>query len=304
MLCETAKYFGNNNHLGVREKITLPDGKCEFGNYVFNTYNDSVKYAKIIGTALTKENLIPESTIDNCRFVKKARFLGIWSMNCPYWLLTDYACCGYGFVSVPIYETLGDDALFKIIKTTKMEVACIDSKKISNLEHLFSEFKQLKKVIVFDQLTEDDKRRLEKLGLEYYLMDDLIEKYKCSFVDPPPTKRTDVCTIIYTSGTSGTPKGAVFSNEALIILTERLLNVQNRCRLTFKSCILSFLPLSHVYQRFIEHFIGSIVGRIGYYSGNIKNILDDLNKLSPNFLVGVPRVFTRILTRVLFFQII
>uniref|UniRef100_A0A3B0N7I6 Long-chain acyl-coa synthetase, putative n=1 Tax=Theileria annulata TaxID=5874 RepID=A0A3B0N7I6_THEAN len=298
MLCETAKYYGNCNHLGKREKIVNADGTCGLGEYVFNTYSDSVKYAKIIGTALTTENLVPESIIDNCKLVKKARFLGIWSMNCPYWLLTDYACCGYGFVSVPIYETLGDDALFKIMKTTKMEVACIDSKKITNLEHLFSESKQLKTVIVFDQLTENDKKRLEKLGLKYHLMDDLIEKYKDNYVDPPQTKRTDICTIIYTSGTSGTPKGAVYTNEGLIVLTERLFNVQNRCRISFHSCILSFLPLSHVYQRFIEHLIGSLVGRIGYYSGNIKTILDDLNKLSPNFLVAVPRVFTRILTRI------
>ncbi|UKJ90135.2 long-chain acyl-CoA synthetase [Theileria orientalis] len=298
LLAESAKYFGNKPHMGVREKIPLPDGGFKFGEYIYTSYNESLRLAKIIGTALTKENLVPEFTVDHCKIVKKARFLGIWSVNCPYWLLTDYACAGYGIVTVPIYETLGDDALFKIMSTTKMQTVCIDSNKLNNLEHLYKEMKHLKTVIVYNTLTEEDKQRLVNMNLDYYFMDDLIEKYKNDIVEPPHRKRTDICTIIYTSGTSGTPKGSVYDNFGLMALVERLLNVQNRCKLRLGSSILSFLPLSHVYERFIEHLICSLSGTVGYYSGNIKNILEDLDKLKPNFLVAVPRVFTRILARV------
>ncbi|AFZ78986.1 long-chain acyl-CoA synthetase, putative [Theileria equi strain WA] len=297
LLCEVSKFFGDKDHLGSRSRTLLPDGSEKLGSYVFTSYNHSVNTVKVIGTALTFECLPEKSTFD-CPILKEAYILGIWAVNCPYWLLTDYASIAYGIITVPMYETLGDEALLNIMSTTQMKIMCIDSKKLPILKRLSSKIKYLETIIIFDTVADGDMEIIKELGLKYLLMDDLVEKYKDRVKEPLKSKRTDICTIIYTSGTSGAPKGSVYTNEGILSLGTRLSNVENRIRMQQYATVLSYLPLTHVYQRFVEHFCCTYAVRIGYYSGNIRAILDDLNELRPTIFIGVPRVFTKILHKI------
>lgn len=286
--------------LGYRERTVLEDGEVMFGPYRWISFEESFKSVKVIGTALVSEpGLVDLKRIENCPILKEARILGIWALNCPYWLLTDLACCAYGIVSVPMYETLGDEAIMKIIKETSMSVICIDVNKLPILKRLLPQLTTIEKLIIFDDtLSPGDLALIKELSISHILLKDLISKYSKAPVDPPPSTKDDICTIVYTSGTSGDPKGAIFTNEGLMILTYRLLSSGNRIAANARDCMISYLPLSHVYERFVEHYAGFIQCKIGYYSGNIRLLLEDILELKPTFICGVPRVFTKILDRI------
>ncbi|GFE55099.1 AMP-binding enzyme domain-containing protein [Babesia ovis] len=286
------------DHLGLREKHVDAKGEVKLGQFIWTPISYTVTTAIIIGSALVSETGLMVETALNDPLIPKAKFLGIWATNSPYWLMTDYAAIAYGLVTVPLYETMGDDAILKIFEETQMKTLCIDKAKLPTLLKLKDKLTEVKNLILFDQITEEDKTAIVGAGWSFYDLGELIKTYRQRTVDVPVGKRTDVATVIYTSGTSGIPKGAVHTNASLMETVRRLFTTANRLRQSTHFTILSYLPLSHVYERFVEHLTPTNRGRIGYYSGNIRNILDDIQTLKPDLLVGVPRVFTKVLDRI------
>ncbi|CRH02815.1 acyl-CoA synthetase, putative [Plasmodium relictum] len=104
----------------------------------------------------------------------------------------------------------------------------------------------------------------------------------------------DVCTIIFTSGSSGTPKGAMITHYNFITFLQSYLIDGNRLGLMKYDVIFSYLPLAHVYERFIEFAVCFFGAKIGYFSGNIKELVNDMNELKPTFLITVPRILQKI----------
>ncbi|ETB61926.1 hypothetical protein YYC_01703 [Plasmodium yoelii 17X] len=107
-------------------------------------------------------------------------------------------------------------------------------------------------------------------------------------------KPSDVCTIIFTSGTSGNPKGAMITHYNFISFAQSYLLDGNRLGIIKHEVALSYLPLAHVYERLIEFALPFFGAKIGYFSGNIKEIANDIAELKPTFLITVPRILQKI----------
>lgn len=107
-------------------------------------------------------------------------------------------------------------------------------------------------------------------------------------------KVTDVCTIIFTSGSSGMPKGAMLTHNTFITFMQSYIVDGNRLGLMKHDVVLSYLPLAHVYERLIEFAVCFFGAKIGYFSGNIKELVSDINELKPTFLITVPRILQKI----------
>lgn len=104
----------------------------------------------------------------------------------------------------------------------------------------------------------------------------------------------DVNSIIFTSGSTGTPKGVMLTHLNFVTFIQSYLIDGNRLGIMKYDSILSYLPLAHAYERYIEYAICFFGAKIGYFSGNIKDILGDINELKPTFLIAVPRVLQKI----------
>ena len=116
---------------------------------------------------------------------------------------------------------------------------------------------------------------VEKLGHEH--------RVECT-----PPKPEDVCTICYTSGTTGIPKGVIITNQNIIASVAGCLDTG--LYVTSESRYLSYLPLAHVLERLLHLPLLQEGGRIGFYQGSTLTILDDMKTLRPTVFTSVPRL--------------
>ncbi|KAL0397996.1 UNVERIFIED_CONTAM: Long chain acyl-CoA synthetase 4 [Sesamum calycinum] len=114
--------------------------------------------------------------------------------------------------------------------------------------------------------------------------------------DIPIKKKADICTIMYTSGTTGDPKGVMISNESILSIISGVNHHLESMNQEFSETdvFLSYLPLAHIFDRVIEELFISKGASIGFWHKDIKQLLDDIKELKPTVLCAVPRVLDRI----------
>ncbi|KAL2342676.1 hypothetical protein Fmac_003961 [Flemingia macrophylla] len=185
---------------------------------------------------------------------------GIYGANCPEWIISMEACNAHGLYCVPLYDTLA--------------------------------------IVSFGKVTPEQKEEIEKFGLTIYSWDEFLQVGNNQSFDIPEKKKTDVCTIMYTSGTTGDPKGVLISNESIVTLLAGIQQVLAGCneKLHDKDVYLSYLPLAHIFDRVIEEAMIMHGASIGFWRGDIKLLLEDIGELKPTIFVAVPRVLDRVYT--------
>ncbi|KAJ2534449.1 medium-chain fatty acid-CoA ligase faa2, partial [Coemansia sp. RSA 1933] len=135
----------------------------------------------------------------------------------------------------------------------------------------------------------------EAKGVRLFDMEAVSEMGSATPTVPRLPAPSDLCTICYTSGTTGNPKGAMSTHESYVFSAKGG-DVTSPVETPLA---LSFLPLAHCYERNIM-YAGMLAngGAMGFYSGNVLNLVDDAQALRPNTIIGVPRLFNRFYDRI------
>ncbi|XP_068309008.1 long chain acyl-CoA synthetase 4-like [Pyrus communis] len=269
-----------NPMLGRREIV---NGKA--GKYVWLTYKEVYDVVVKVGNAIRSCGV---GEGDKC---------GIYGVNCPEWIMSMEACNAHGLYCVPLYDTLGAGAVEFIICHAEVSIAFSEEKKIPELLKTFpSAAKYLKTLVSFGNVTPEQKETLEQYGVALYSWSEFLQLGENKDFDLPVKKKSDICTIMYTSGTTGDPKGVLVSNESIITLlagVKRLLESVNE-QLSEKDVYLSFLPLAHNFDRVIEELFIWTGAQIGFWCGDVKLLTEDIGELKPTIFCAVPRVLDRI----------
>lgn len=175
------------------------------------TYKEIVDRAYNLGKALTARKLYfqePE---------RKMKLVGIYSKNVLEWFITDWACCLFGYTTVPLYDTLGKDNLEDCIETTQITTLFISAKTALGVVK-FNLKGTLKTVISYDRLPGDVVDKIKDAGLELIYYEDLLAEGGKSKITNSNVivKPDDIYSFCYTSGTTGMAKGALISHRNML----------------------------------------------------------------------------------------
>ncbi|UKJ87971.2 long-chain-fatty-acid--CoA ligase 5 [Theileria orientalis] len=265
------------------------------GDFEFLTYREVEKMVKDVGSGLLHLNKFKEVTLKEFNNAK-IKMLGIYSVNTPEWLMCEQVCNAFGLTLVPLYDTLGEQSTEYIINTTELSVVVCDNKCAFKLMNLMPRLKTSLSLVVVIGVDNVD----PELNYKNVLFMTWSEVVQCGRNNPKeftPAKPTDVNTISYTSGVSGVPKGVIVSqyqHTSLVVIVNRIVCDHKTTGIDSPRVHLSYLPLSHMYERLYiscSYIEGSVVG---VFSGDVRNVLDDIKTLKPNVFPSVPRLYMRI----------
>ncbi|KAK2993861.1 hypothetical protein RJ640_003973, partial [Escallonia rubra] len=288
----SAEKYSSNPMLGQRENI---NGKA--GKYVWLTYGEVYDIVSKVGASIRSSG------------IKQGSRCGIYGVNCSKWVISMQACNAQGLCCVPLYDTLGAGAVDYIICHAEISITFVQETKISEASALkiCSGFnmvlktfpgagKYLKTLVSFGKVTAEQKEVADSFGLVIYSWDDFLQLGLNKQFDLPVKKKSDICTIMYTSGTTGDPKGVVISNDSILSIISGVNHHLESMNEEFseKDAYLSYLPLAHIFDRVLEELMISVGASIGFWYGDIKLLMNDIKELKPTVLCAVPRVLDRI----------
>lgn len=216
------------------------------------------------------------SYLKSLNLPEKSR-IGIVSKNCAHWIMSDWAIWMAGHVSVPLYPTLNADTVRYVLDHSQCEVLFVG--KLDDWDTMKSGVPESVHCVSYPLSPEND----------FKTWDEIIAKY-------PPLKENvtrdpdELATIVYTSGSTGRPKGVMLSftnlGYASVGGTEAL-------EVSANERMLSYLPLSHVFERFVVELGSMYRGFQLYFAESLDTFVDDLKRAQPTLFLAVPRIWTK-----------
>jgi long-chain acyl-CoA synthetase len=218
--------------------------------------------------------------------LKKGDLVATVSNNRPEWNIMDMALSQVGIIHVPIYPTISEDDYTYILNNCEPKLLFVSDKsmyeklrpvaeKISSIKGIYS-FNELEGVRNWKEIVETGSQHVET----YY---NTLDKIRKNIVPE------DIVTLIYTSGTTGNPKGVMLSHRNIMSNVD---SISHTYSFNCTHRTLSFLPISHVFERTINYYFQSIGVSI-YYAESLGTIAENLNEVKPHVFISVPRLLER-----------
>lgn len=250
---------------------SLVEYKNDAGEW--SSFNAAEFQAKVIAIAkgLIARGIMPGDSVS------------ITAHTCWQWTALDLAIMSIGALTVPVYETNSPAQVTMIFNDSKVKMAFAeDDGQRDKIESVRAQCPDLGDVYV----------------IRFGAIDTIIE-YGRSVSDAEfyerehAVKGSDLATIVYTSGSTGTPKGIELSHANFVFITYSGVNSMPDIAMKPNRRLLLFLPLAHVFARYMQFFCFAGNVSLGL-SGNLKTILADFQAFKPTFILAVPRIFEKI----------
>uniref|UniRef100_A0A8C2FM52 Long-chain-fatty-acid--CoA ligase n=1 Tax=Cyprinus carpio TaxID=7962 RepID=A0A8C2FM52_CYPCA len=257
--------------------------------YQWISYTEVAERAQVLGSGLLAKGCKPNPQ----------QYVGIFAQNRPEWVITELACYTFSMALVPLYDTLGLEAMVHILKLAEISmVVCDKEDKAESLLKikekgvtpalsclvLFNPFSAaLLRIDYIDLL-------ICRGGVVGYLI------CLCLHWLQPP-KPQDLAVVCFTSGTTGKPKGAMITHGNIASNTSSVIKILEVS--SEKDVSISYLPLAHMFERMIQVSMFCHGARVGFYQGDISLLMDDIKTLKPTFFPVVPRLLNRIYDKIL-----
>jgi long-chain acyl-CoA synthetase len=232
--------------------------------------------------------------------IQKGDRVAILSENRPEWAITDLAVLALGGIVIPIYPTLPAPQVAYIVGNSGAKALVVsDSKQFKKANEARKKLTELQQLIVMEDAAAGGDTAIPTYAslLEQGAKTPLGAGYKASWSSVAPD---DVASIVYTSGTTGDPKGAMLThNNFAFDVTAALEHFRRAGQpVTETDTFLSFLPVCHVFERTTGYYLPLTVGATIAYSEGVRTLVDDMAKAAPTLMVCVPRVYESFQERV------
>lgn len=179
-------------------------------------------------------------------------------------MIVDHACSAYSNISVPLYDTLGPDAVKFIVNHAAVQAIFCVPQTLNILLSFLSEMPSVRLIVVVGGIDDQIPSLPSTTGVEIMSYLKLISQGQSNLHPFRAPKPTDTATICYTSGTTGTPKGVVLSHGNLIA---NVAGATFSMQFVPSDSYISYLPLAHIYERFNQILVAYYGGSVGFYQG-------------------------------------
>lgn len=266
--------YRDYKYLGTRIRV---DGTV--GGYKWMTYGEVATAREAIGSGLQYHGM-PQGAC-----------IGLYFINRPEWLIVDHACSAYSFISVPLYDTLGPDAVKYVVNHADVQTIFCVPQTLNTLLTFISEIPSVRLIVVVGGVDEHLPSLPSTSGVKIVSYLKLLSEGRSNLRPLWPPKPEDIATICYTSGTTGTPKGVVLTHANLIA---NVAGFSLSVKFYPSDIYISYLPLAHIYERCNQVLAIYFGTAVGFYQGDNLKLMDDLAALRPTIFPSVPRLYNRI----------
>ena len=258
-------FFRQAARYGDRALLHHRDGD---GQWRVETWSDFRRDVLAVGSALIEAGVKPGESVV------------IMSENRLEWLYCDLAIQAVGAVTVPIYPNVTSDAAQTIVNDSAAVLAIAgDPSLAAKLQTTGS----LRKVALID---EDVAQWVEQPAKD-------LEEISSRLAKLSPD---DLCTLVYTSGTTGTPKGVELLHRNLVDISRAAASVHP---ISDQDYSISWLPYAHVYGRINDIFLGIVIGLQGWISRGPDHLAEEIREIKPTIMNSVPRVYEKMYAAVM-----
>lgn len=203
--------------------------------------------------------------------------IGILSKNCAHWIMSDLAIWMAGYVSVPLYPTLSAETIRYILDHSEVKVLFVG--KLDGWEGMKPGVREDIHCISYPLSPPND-----------YISWDAIVKSTEPLKESPTRKHGELATIVYTSGSTGQPKGVMLSFNNIAYAARGVISEIDVRR---DDRMLSYLPLSHVFERFVVEMGSLYAGFRLFFAESLDTFVRDLKAAKPTLFLAVPRIWTK-----------
>ncbi len=276
-----------------RERLKRSPNKVAYQQYNFanktwesSTWSEIATEVARWQASFEKENLQPGDRV------------ALMLKNSRDWIVFDQAALGMGLVTVPLYVEDRPDNVAYIINDANVKVLLVqDTKQWKRLLDLKTELKDLQRIISIEPFHEEDKpgdsRLISRADWLFGAKGDVQAKER---------NADELASIVYTSGTTGRPKGVMLSHKNIVSdAYGAYLSGEEDPAGNFLSTdqYLSFLPLSHMFERTVGYMLPMMAGAQVNFARSIPQLGEDLQNIKPTVLVSVPRIFERVYGKIM-----
>jgi len=231
--------------------------------------------------------------------VRPGDHVSILSDNRTEWLFADLGAQGIGARAVGVYQTNpADDVAYVLSHSGSRVLVCEDQEQVDKAIDVAEQTPTVEHVLVIDPR---GTRTYEDPRLQTW--DDFLARGHALMAEEPDWFRRQVHSldpaapsmVVYTSGTTGQPKGALISSQNVIPSAEQMVPLLG---ITERDFLLSYLPLCHVAEKIFTFFIPLTTGAVVHFGESIDTIREDLREVSPTVFLGVPRIWEKMAANV------
>lgn len=221
--------------------------------------------------------------------IRKGDFVGILSENCPEWTFADLGILSLGAVTVPIYPTASKEDMQHILSHSRLKSLFVSTEEhFRKIEHL-KDSMHPNGLILFSSKGAPGVNSLADLinrGRLYEHNHDHLYGDCVNNVGPD-----DLATVIYTSGTTGAPKGVMLTHRNFIANCHGGIH---HIPLAVTDTVVSFLPLSHIFERLAGYYFMAFYGVQIAYAENLMTVAEDVRLVRPTIMTAVPRFYEKV----------
>lgn len=215
--------------------------------------------------------------------------VAVMMKNCPEWVMFEQAALGLGLVVVPLYTDDRAENAAYILHDSGARILLLDNlSQWHEFSAIHDQLEGLHRIVILNPFEDSS---FDFRDQERVLMVNEWLSAKASEVQHITTNPHDLATIIYTSGTSGRPKGVMLSHHNILTNAYSCLQV---VPVTPDDLLLSFLPLSHTFERTSGYYVPMMSGATIAYARSISLLQEDLLIIRPTLLISVPRIYERV----------